>query len=111
MPTRPPFCDECESRHPTDRADGIADKPETIGQAKTWDRVKRRYLDEGLCLRCACQAAYGHQLGFRRSHDPCAGCSPRIAAFPIQADSRWRRLADPRNLVPRSFVRPDVELG
>lgn len=47
------------------------DKPETVRQAGTWENVKRRYADAGLCDGCAGQAAYGHQLGFTRIKDPC----------------------------------------
>lgn len=47
------------------------DKPETARQAGTWENVKNRYADAGLCNGCAGQAAYGHQLGFARIHPPC----------------------------------------
>lgn len=50
------------------------DKPETFRQAATWENVKRRYADAGLCAGCAGQAAYGHQLGFARIKDPCDTC-------------------------------------
>lgn len=47
------------------------DKPETFRQAGTWENVKNKYVDAGLCNGCAGQAAYGHQLGFTRIHPPC----------------------------------------
>jgi hypothetical protein len=50
------------------------DKPETPRQAATWENVKNRYVEAGLCTGCAGQAAYGHQLGFTRIKDPCDNC-------------------------------------
>jgi len=77
--------------------------PETIEQAVTWDRVKARYVDDGLCHACAAQAAYGHQLGWlyvsdrpwpdrdRRIKPPCPDCAPIVATFPVAVPgSPWR---------------------
>lgn len=50
------------------------EKPETYRQAVHWETMKRRYLDAGLCIRCASQAAYGHQHGFSNVHPPCSAC-------------------------------------
>lgn len=47
------------------------DKPETPRQAATWENVKNRYAEAGLCNACAGQAAYGHQMGFARVQPPC----------------------------------------
>lgn len=47
------------------------DVPETVSQAINWQTVKTRYLRAGLCEGCAAQAAYGHQLSFRRINPPC----------------------------------------
>jgi hypothetical protein len=77
--------------------------PETIHQAKRWETVKNRYLAAGLCVNCASQAAYGHQLAFSRIHPPCDDCAAVVAGFPIQATTLWRRLADPSSATPRQF--------
>jgi hypothetical protein len=47
------------------------DAPETLSQAINWTTVKTRYRRAGLCEGCAGQAAYGHQLSFRRINPPC----------------------------------------
>lgn len=52
------------------------DKPETPRQVETWQRVKNRYREAGLCNGCAGQAAYGHQMGFQRlTNAPCETCA------------------------------------
>lgn len=50
------------------------ERPETPRQAQHWETVKNRYLQAGLCRRCAAQAAWGHQCGFRLIHPPCQVC-------------------------------------
>ena len=40
------------------------DEPETIDQAIVWETTKNAYLRDGLCHRCAAQAAWGHQCGW-----------------------------------------------
>ncbi len=50
-------------------------EPETAHQAAKWERVKNRYLRAGLCLRCASQAAWGHQCGFLAINPPCDDCA------------------------------------
>lgn len=77
--------------------------PETMRQAKRWETTKNRYLAAGLCVTCASQAAYGHQLGFARIHPPCDKCMSAMVSFPIQATTVWRRLADPSESAPRPF--------
>ncbi|WP_086149173.1 hypothetical protein [Cellulosimicrobium sp. KWT-B] len=70
-------------------------KPETLGQARNWERLKNVYLARGLCHRCASQAAYGHQLGFLSlEHEPCAACRPLVATFPRERMNGWRALAN-----------------
>jgi hypothetical protein len=59
--------------------------PETPRQAVEWETAKRRYLGLGLCLRCASQAAWGHQCGFSQIHPPCDDC--RGTALPT--DDYW----------------------
>lgn len=56
------------------------DRPETVRQAQTWETVKGHYESAGLCLGCAGQAAYGHQMGFSRVKDPCVLC--RLVTLP-----------------------------
>jgi hypothetical protein len=65
--------------------------PETLGQARTWERVKSNYVAAGLCTACASQAAYGHQLGFSRVHPPCLDCRSIVAKLPEHAGNGWRR--------------------
>jgi hypothetical protein len=71
-------------------------RPETLSQARTFDRLNRRYLAVGLCYRCAAQAAYGHQLGFALSHQPCERCAPLVAELPTKRVNGWRSLAAER---------------
>jgi hypothetical protein len=67
--------------------------PETLSQARTWERCKGIYLDAGLCHACACQAAWGHQLGFRTVKPPCEACAPVVASFPVPKGRVWRGFA------------------
>lgn len=71
-----------------------ADRPETMRQARTWEIVKNRYRKLGLCYRCACQAAWGHQIGFSRIEAPCPGCAETLASFPDDAGNGWRKHAN-----------------
>lgn len=86
--------------------------PETISQARTWDRVKTLYLRDGLCHACAAQAAWGHQLGFgyvvnrpwgdsARIKAPCRVCAPIVATFPVARPNGWRSF-------PRGSSRPST---
>lgn len=74
-------------------------KPETVRQAKRWDVSKQAYVRAGLCEYCAGQAAWGHQIGFTKSHPPCADCAPVVAAFPQvgPAGTEWRRFDSAAN--------------
>lgn len=67
--------------------------PETLSQARTWERCKGIYLDAGLCHACASQAAWGHQVGFRRVKSPCDECAPVVASFPVPKGRVWRGFA------------------
>ena len=67
-------------------------KPETIHQARDWDRYKNTYLAGGLCHRCSAQAAWGHQCGFTLIRPPCEECVLLVAALPERAAGAvWRR--------------------
>ena len=69
-------------------------RPETLREAQSWETVKNKYLEIGLCVRCASQAAWGHQVGFSNlEHDPCDVCAPLVAELPVLAgrNSRWWR--------------------
>jgi hypothetical protein len=74
---------------------GGRQEPETMAQARAFDRKKKRYRRLGLCHPCAAQAALGHQLGFAegRIHDPCQACAPIVASFPDDGPrgSKWRK--------------------
>lgn len=81
-------------RRPNEDSTAKADKPETIHQARTWDGNKNRYLRYGLCIKCASQAAWGHQIGWGRlEHYPCSKCAPIVQGFPQQsAHPGWRKV-------------------
>lgn len=68
-------------------------EPETIVQARTWDRKRVRYLIVGLCPSCAAHAAYGHALGFGNIPDPCAECQSIVDTLPTPAGRKlkWRK--------------------
>ena len=63
---------------------------ETHRQAKTWENVKNKYLDCGLCHRCAGQAAWGHQNGFGSIHPPCSDCQSIVDGLPVDKAGPWR---------------------
>lgn len=66
------------------------DTPETLGMVNTHECLTRRYVEAGLCLRCAVQAGYGHQLGWGEVNPPCATCKPIVATFPNVHTAAWR---------------------
>jgi hypothetical protein len=65
-------------------------RPETLGQARTWDSNANAWEDFGLCRACAGQAAWGAQLGFAEVHPPCPDCAPKIAHLPTLKPNEWR---------------------
>lgn len=67
-------------------------RPETMSQAVTWQRAKRRYVAAGVCDVCAAQAAWGHQCGFSSIKPPCPVCAGLVATFPTRAVGPWRKL-------------------
>lgn len=67
-----------------------AGRPETVGQAREWDRNLRAYVALGLCHGCAAQAAWGHQVGFGLSEPPCPVCRPVVAGFDVARAGGWR---------------------
>ena len=81
-------------QRPNEDSTAKADKPETIHQARTWDGNKNRYIRYGLCVKCASQAAWGHQIGWGRlEHYPCSKCAPIVQGFPQQsAHPGWRKV-------------------
>lgn len=74
-------------------AQNAESKPETMAQARAFDRKKKRYRRLGLCQPCAAQAAWGHQLGFGDLRPPCTECLPIVAALPDDGPrgSKWRK--------------------
>lgn len=66
-------------------------RPETLGQAVRWETVKNRYGRRGLRVRCAAQAAWGHQLGFGNVHPPCGVCESVVVGFEVAERNGWRR--------------------
>jgi hypothetical protein len=84
------------------------DEPESVTQARTWDRKYRRYLVAGLCHPCAAKASWGHSLGFQKIDDPCAKCQPIVNQFatPGPEGSKWRKVLDK---LERSVTREEME--
>jgi hypothetical protein len=74
--------------------------PETMGQARVWQRKCHRYELAGLCDRCASAAAWGHAEGFgaleKSGRVPCDQCQPLVNAFPSPGPrgSKWRKILD-----------------
>lgn len=79
-------------------------EPEGLGQARTWDRKKQRYVLAGLCEPCAAKAAWGHAIGFQKIEDPCVSCQPIVNAFPDEGPrgSKWRKC-----LIKLEYMDPD----
>jgi hypothetical protein len=67
--------------------------PETKRQAQRWDAHVKAYRALGLCVACAGQAAYGHQLGFDAIAPPCETCRPLVNASAGERLGRgWRSM-------------------
>jgi hypothetical protein len=68
-------------------------------QAQRWQAIKARYVLEGLCDRCAAQAAWAHQDHgdtWQNIHPPCVACQPIVARFPATTPrSPWRKIPHP----------------
>jgi len=47
-------------------------QPETLTEARYWDKVCSQVRRLGLCNKCAAQYAWGVQIGFTYSHPPCS---------------------------------------
>jgi hypothetical protein len=76
---------------------------ETPGQARAWDQTKNRYLTNGLCEKCAAQAAWGHSQhsgGWTPLHPPCEACAPIVATFPASTPNPLWRKTLTRGTVP-----------
>jgi len=86
-------------------------EPETISQARVWDRKNKRYLIAGLCFGCAAQAAWGHAIGFQKINPPCAECIPLIASFdtPGPQGSKWRKCLLKLEYIPEDEVAAILE--
>lgn len=65
-------------------------RPETLGQAETWDKTRNHYSRFGLCDQCAAQAAWGHEDGWTAVRVPCPSCAERIAVLPVSQLNGWR---------------------
>jgi hypothetical protein len=78
------------------------DRPETFRQAQTWETVKGHYEDAGLDGSCAGQAAYGHQMGFRKIKPPCPVC----AAITLPARLVLRHGSRGQRWLRGEFTRP-----
>lgn len=70
--------------------------PETLVQARKWEVVKARYVELGLCEKCAAQAAYGHQSnsgGWPSLNPPCDRCTETVGTFPFPTtNAGWRKI-------------------
>lgn len=67
--------------------------PETLRQARRFDSTRNAYAKQGLCNRCAAQAAYGHADGFQTVKAPCGECASIVASFPRPSVNGWRAIA------------------
>lgn len=74
---------------------------ETMRQAQRWDAIKLRYMDAGLCDRCAAQAAWGHQDnagGWDDLQAPCGRCAFMVRGFPVPTTNPlWRKFERPQD--------------
>lgn len=83
------------------RKDSGSRQPETLRQARRFDRVAGLAVEYGeLCWACASQLGWSGQLGFLAVKSPCEDCAPVVATFPVARPNGWRvilgRLDDPR---------------
>lgn len=85
--------------------------PETLRQAQRWQAIKNRYVIEGMCDRCAAQAAWAHQNRgdtWESIHPPCAACEAVVARFAAPTPSpQWRKIPQPEGpvrITPRTAV-------
>lgn len=68
-------------------------KPETLSQARTFDRVVRNGESAGLCPKCAAQLGWAAQAGaggFSSVKPPCAPCTVVMLGWPVQRPNGWR---------------------
>jgi hypothetical protein len=74
---------------------------ETMRQAQRWGVIKFRYVDAGLCDRCAAQAAWGHQDnagGWDDLQPPCGRCVFVVRGFPMPTTNLlWRKFDRPQD--------------
>ena len=69
------------------------ERGETWSEAQAFTWRNNQYLRAGLCPRCAAQAAYGHQHGWRAVHPPCDACAAIVGSFPKWTSvDAWRAL-------------------
>lgn len=66
------------------------ERPESLTEARRWERYRSEFDALGLCGRCACQAAYGVQVGWSHVHPPCDRCRPVLAVFTRAGPNGWR---------------------
>jgi hypothetical protein len=83
--------------------------PETMRQAQRWDVIKLRYMDAGVCGRCAAQLAWGHQDnagGWTHLRSPCDKCAPIVRDLPVPTTNPlWRKFERPQDH-KRIFAEP-----
>jgi hypothetical protein len=75
-------------------------RAETLEQVAEWERTKRRYLQAGLCHKCAAQAAWASEVGaggWNAIHPPCVECVEIVELFAFPTiNPRWRSVARKR---------------
>jgi len=75
--------------------------PETLGQARAWDKNQNRYLRSGFCARCASAAAWGHQSGWSSVPPVCPTCKylsvPARIGKTSEGAMRWAAGINTRN--------------
>lgn len=82
-------------------------KPETMSQARTFDKVVRNAEGSGICPPCAAQLAWAVQSGgggFSSVKPPCAACQVVMLEWPVVRVNGWRTPAGSLS-VPGSWVR------
>jgi hypothetical protein len=67
--------------------------PESVEQARNFEKMHSEAVRKGLCSRCASQCAYGRQHGFSTVHPPCGACAFVVASWPNDRGNGWRLYA------------------
>lgn len=77
-------------------------RPETLRQARDWQKTKDHYLLDGFCDTCSVQAAFGHQIGFSQVAHVCTGCRGKRPTYRWAGEQahRWSGVTAARSPRP-----------